>query len=80
MCRALPPDGGSNVFSRVEWVLWTDPEFKWNNFATFKVALRAAWAKVKGGEVGTTYLKKTVGSFEKRSKLCVEAKGGRIKY
>ena len=63
-----------------EWVLWTDPEFKWNNFATFKVALRAAWAKVTGGEVGTTYLKKTVGSFEKRRKLCIEAKGGRIKY
>ena len=61
-------------------VLWTDPEFKWNNFATFKVALRAAWAKVTGGEVGTTYLKKTVGSFEKRRKLCIEAKGGRIKY
>ena len=69
-----------NVFSRVEWVLWTDPEFKWNNFATFKVALRAAWAKVTGGEAGTTYLKKTVGSFEKRRKLCIEAKGGRIKY
>ena len=28
----------------------------------------------------TTYLKKTVGSFEKRRKLCIEAKGGRIKY
>ena len=44
------------------------------------MALRAAWAKVTGGEVGTTYLKKTVGSFEKRRKLCIEAKGGRIKY
>jgi hypothetical protein len=25
-------------------------------------------------------MKKTVGSFEQRRKLCIEAKGGRIKY
>uniref|UniRef100_A0A7S3VZ17 Tc1-like transposase DDE domain-containing protein n=1 Tax=Emiliania huxleyi TaxID=2903 RepID=A0A7S3VZ17_EMIHU len=69
-----------NVFSRVEWLLWTDPEFKWNDFESFKVALRAAWAKVTGGTAGSAYLKKTVGSFEKRRRKCIELQGGRTKY
>ena len=64
----------------MEWLLWTDPEFKWNDFESFKVALRAAWAKVTGGTAGSAYLKKTVGSFEKRRRKCIELQGGRTKY
>lgn len=45
-----------------------------------QAALRAAWAKVTGGVAGSAYLKKVVGSWERRRLLCIEADGGRIKY
>ena len=67
-----------NVFSHVERILWT--EYKWDDFEGYKRALRACWQRVTGGASGSAYLRRVVGSFEKRRLACIAADGGRIKY
>ena len=55
-------------------------QYKWDDFEGYKRALRACWQRVTGGASGSAYLRRVVGSFEKRRLACIAAGGGRIKY
>ena len=56
-------------------MLWT--EFSWHNLASFKAALRKAWAKVTGD---IELLKRLCQSWEKRRVACIASGGEKVKY
>lgn len=64
-----------NVWAIVEYHLWA--EYEWSDLESFKRALRKAWADVTSDKA---LLRRVCGSFEKRRRVCIAAKGGKIEF